>query len=239
MPEARRYNVVPAMALGVAGTAAASTALGSSWELGGQYPLAAATAFVALAVVVVRAAGHAHPYSRFGPANGVTVVRAGLVALLAGGIGNPAAASFLWWAIGVTTLVTALDGVDGWLARRTRMASGFGARLDMETDAALILVLSIFVWQHQKAGAWVLLCGLMRYAFVAAGWMIPWMAQPLRSTWRGKAVAVVQFIGLGLALAPIVPPSVSTPIAAATLAALTWSFALDIRWLLGTHGSRF
>ena len=42
------------------------------------------------------------------------------------------------------------------------MTSGYGARFDMETDAAFILVLSILVWQHGKAGAWVLLCGLMR-----------------------------------------------------------------------------
>ena len=34
--------------------------------------------------------------------------------------------------------------------------SSFGARFDMETDAAFILILSVLVWQHGKAGAWVL-----------------------------------------------------------------------------------
>ena len=37
----------------------------------------------------------------------------------------------------------ALDGVDGHLARRFDQVSDFGARFDMEVDAALILVLCI------------------------------------------------------------------------------------------------
>ena len=80
----------------------------------------------------------------------------------------------------------------------------------METDAALILILSMLVWQHGKAGVWVIACGLMRYAFVAVGWVLPWMAGPLRSTTRGKTVAIGQFIGLGAALSPMVPSPSAT-----------------------------
>ena len=169
-----------------------------------------------------------HPYQRFGPANVVTTIRAMLVALVAVLIGRPATPEMLWVVIGLTAVMGALDGLDGWLARRTRMASEFGARFDMETDAALILVLSILVWQHGKAGAWVLLCGLMRYAFVAAGWLLPWLARPLQSTRRGKTVAVGQLVGLSVALAPIVPVPLSAVAAALTLTALAWSFAIDI-----------
>ena len=169
-----------------------------------------------------------HPYPRFGPANVVTTVRAMLVALVAVLIGRPATPEMLWSVIGLTAVMGVLDGLDGWLARRTRMASEFGARFDMETDAALILVLSILVWQHGKAGAWVLLCGLMRYAFVAAGWLLPWLARPLPSTRRGKTVAVGQLVGLSVALAPIVPVPLSDVAAALTLTALAWSFAIDI-----------
>jgi len=169
-----------------------------------------------------------HPYPRFGPANVVTTIRAMLVALVAVLIGRPATPEMLWWVIGLTAVMGALDGLDGWLARRTRMASEFGARFDMETDAALILVLSILVWQHEKAGAWILLCGLMRYGFVAAGWLLPWLAQPLQSTRRGKTVAVGQLVGLSVALAPIVAVPLSAVAAALTLTALAWSFAIDI-----------
>jgi phosphatidylglycerophosphate synthase len=105
----------------------------------------------------------------------------------------------------------------------------------METDAAFILVLSILVWQHGKAGAWVLLCGLMRYAFVAAGLVLPWLAAPLRPTRRGRTVAVVQLLGLSVALAPAVSVPASSAVAAVTLAALTWSFAIDVAWLARQH----
>jgi len=180
---------------------------------------------------VVRVAGGQHPYPRFGSANAVTAIRAILAALVAGLIGQPAAPALAWFAIGITVFAAMLDGLDGWLARRTRMTSEFGARLDMETDALLILVLSVLVWQHGKAGVWVLLCGLMRYGFVAAGWLLPWLARPLRSTSRGKTVAVGQLFGLGVALAPTVPAPHAASVAALTLAALVWSFSIDVRWL--------
>jgi hypothetical protein len=68
----------------------------------------------------------------------------------------------------------------------------------------------------------------MRYAFAAAGWMLPWLAAPLRPTRRGRAVAAGQLLGLGVALTPAVPPGASAAIAAMTLAALAWSFAVDV-----------
>ena len=68
----------------------------------------------------------------------------------------------------VATLTALLDAVDGALARRSGLASDFGARFDMETDAAFTLVLCALVLQAGQAGPWVLAAGLMRYAFVAA-----------------------------------------------------------------------
>ena len=231
MRERRRYNVAPAIGLGLAGTAAMGTIVGAWLDLTAVYPLEAAAVCAAIMASVVRVAGHQHPYPRFGAANCVTTLRVMLTALVAGLVGNPGTTPLLWCAIGSVVLVSVLDGVDGWLARRTRMASAFGARFDMETDAALILVLSMLVWQHDKAGAWVLLCGLMRYGFVATGRVLPWLAQPLRSTRRGQTVAVAQYIGLSIALAPIVPRPLSAIAAAATLAALVWSFTVDAIWL--------
>ena len=46
--------------------------------------------------------------------------------------------------------MTALDGVDGWLARRSGIASAFGARFDMEIDALLILVLAVLAWRSAR-----------------------------------------------------------------------------------------
>ncbi|MCC7242166.1 MAG: CDP-alcohol phosphatidyltransferase family protein, partial [Acidobacteria bacterium] len=91
-----------------------------------------------------------------------------------------------------------------------------------------ILILAVLVWTFGKAGSWVLACGFMRYGFVAAGTVMPWMARPLAATVRGKTVAVLQLAGLGAALAPPVTPPASTAAAAIALASLTWSFAVDI-----------
>jgi phosphatidylglycerophosphate synthase len=229
MPHAPRYNVV--LAVGLVCTASLGWIVGSWIEAGAAYPLVAAAFFAVLFTAVVRVAGGHHSYARFGPANHVTTIRAMLAALAAGLVGHPAAAAALWSVIGLTALMAALDGLDGWLARSTRMVSAYGARFDMETDAAFILVLSALVWQHEKAGVWVLCCGLMRYAFVAAGRMLPWLAEPLRATRRGRIVAIGQLLGLGVALAPIVPWPASAAVAGVTLAVLAWSFAIDIAWL--------
>ena len=196
-----------------------------------MYPVRAAAFFAILFIAVARIPGAQHPHAAFGPANTVTTVRAVLAGLAAGLIGHAATRETLWAVIGLTVLMALLDGTDGALARSTRMASTYGARFDMETDAAFILVLSILVWQEGKAGPWVLACGLMRYLFVAGGWAFRWLAAPLRATRRGRAVAVVQVVGLGVALAPAIPPSTSAAVAAGTLAALAWSFAIDIAWL--------
>lgn len=194
-------------------------------------PLIALAVFASMITVALLALRAYHPFPRLGPANQITMIRAGVAAIAASLITEPAGTSVAWVLVIATAVMAALDGVDGWLARRTGLSSAFGARFDMETDAFFMLVLAVLVWRHDKAGAWVLAIGLMRYAFVAAGWLLPWLAQPLRATWRGKAVAVAQVIGLGVALLPVVPASASAVVCAVLLAALACSFAIDVRFL--------
>jgi phosphatidylglycerophosphate synthase len=233
MPHTPRYNV--ALAVGLAGTAGLGWMAGSWIGAGVSYPIMAAAFFGVLFTTVVAVAGAQTLHVRFGPANVVTTARAMLAALAAGLVGQSASPALLWPLIGVTALVAVLDGLDGWLARATRTVSAFGARFDMETDAAFILVLSVLVWQYEKAGIWVLGCGLMRYAFAGAGRVLPWLAKPLRATRRGRTVAILQLVGLGVALAPIVPRPASAAVAGVTLAALGWSFAVDVAWLWRHH----
>ena len=151
-----RYDVALAIAFGLVVTAGAGMIAGAWLEAGAVYPLKATAVFAVLMVAVVRVTGDEQLVLRFGPANYVTTIRAILVALAAGVIGYPATPEVLWVVIGLVGVMGALDGLDGWLARRTAMESAFGARFDMETDALLVLVLSVLVWQHEKAGAWVL-----------------------------------------------------------------------------------
>jgi phosphatidylglycerophosphate synthase len=173
---------------------------------------------------------------RFGAANAVTLARAALVALLAALVGTAPDAALGWAVVALGTAGVALDGVDGALARSRNETSKFGARFDMETDALLILVLAALVWQHGKAGAWILAAGLLRYAFVAAGSLAPWLGAALPPSRRRQAVCVVQIVTLLGALVPVVVQPWSAALALAGLAALVWSFALDVRWLARAAG---
>jgi len=169
-----------------------------------------------------------HPFDTYGAANHVTTFRAALIALIVGLVFEPATREVATTATTMGVVVSALDGVDGWLARRTRMSSAFGARFDVESDSLFVMAMSVLVWRHDKAGVWILAGGLFRYAFVAAGWMLPWMAGGLRPTNRARAVAACHMLGLTIALAPIVASWFSSAGLAATLMLLAWSFAVDV-----------
>jgi len=219
-----------AVALAAAATVGAAALLGGWLELPAVVLRAAALAvaggaiFLWLAVRRLRA-------PRFGAANSVTLLRAALAVLLAALVGAAPSAALGWVIVGLGTAGVALDGVDGALARHRDEAGTFGARFDMETDALLILVLAALVWQQGKAGAWILTAGLLRYLFVAAGWALPWMGAALPPSRRRQAVCVVQIVSLLVALAPVVARTWSAALALAGLAALVWSFGVDVRWL--------
>ena len=186
---------------------------------------------------------HLHPHAAFGPANRVTLVRMLMLCLLAAlalhHMGSGPATPPPWGAWTLVLLATGtalLDAVDGALARRTGLASAFGARFDMETDAAFILVLCALVVQYEQTGPWIFAAGLMRYAFVAAAWIWPALAGSLPPSKRRQAVCVLQIAALIACLAPVVSPALASVLGAASLALLTWSFAIDIRYLLQTPG---
>jgi phosphatidylglycerophosphate synthase len=197
-------------------------------QLSGLFPVKAVTLFAFGSLAVLILAMQHLPTDRFGPANQVTLARGGLVALLFALVGDPAAA---WLAVVVASIALVLDGLDGWIARRFQVASGFGARFDMETDALLLVALTGLVWQYQKAGPWILLAGLMRYLFVAASVPLPYMTSPLPPKRRRQTVFVVQAIALVVCISPIVVQPFSGLIALFGLLLLTWSFAVDVAYL--------
>jgi len=136
-----------------------------------------------------------------------------------------------WYIIAVATVALVLDGVDGWLARRSGTSTEFGARFDMELDSFLMLVLSILVWRSGKVGAWAILIGLPRYLFVASGWIWSMLRVELPPSARRKAVCVAQGVLLLVCLGPIISPALATVAAASALTVLAYSFAVDIIWL--------
>ncbi len=185
-----------------------------------------------VAVLVVAFLPERLPNDRFGPANFVTLTRAFLTCVLAGAIGaGPGSAATAWALCGLAAFSLLLDGLDGWLARSRNETSAFGARFDMESDSLYLLALSLLVYDLGKAGLWVLLAGLARYAFVAAALVWHWLAAELPERRRRKWVFAFQAGLFVLCLAPAVPASFSAPLAAVGVAALLGSFALDLAWL--------
>ena len=214
--------------------------VGGTWwllDLPASYVLIGAALYGLLAALVSWGLPRDGAGPGVGPANRVTLGRATLALPILALSVQPGALGTggLWWVISVSSAVLILDGLDGRIARRTGTESTFGARFDMELDAALIMALSLIVWRDGRVGAWVLLIGLMRYVFVAAGWIWPALAIDLPPSLRRKVVCVAQGVVLLVALGPIIPGWLALGATAGGLAALTYSFAVDTRWAL-RHG---
>ena len=167
---------------------------------------------------------------RLGPADQVTLIRAtlagGVAALTADPYGRPAPVTTL---VALTVVALVLDAVDGWVARRTETESTLGGHFDGEVDAFLILVLSVYV--ARSAGAWVLAIGAARYAFLAAGWMLPWMRRTLPQRYWRKVVAATQGVALTFAVPDVLPRFLTNAVLAVSLALLAESFSRDVGWL--------
>ena len=169
--------------------------------------------------------------SVFGWANWATLARSTMVAvvtaLVATSFTSPVSVPLL---IALASIALALDAVDGWLARRTGSASELGARFDMEVDAFLLLVLSVYV--AQGVGWWVLAIGLLYYAFAAAGLLLPWMRATLPPRYWRKVVTAVAGIALVVAASGVLPPLGNALVTLIALALLVESFARDVLWLI-------
>jgi phosphatidylglycerophosphate synthase len=156
---------------------------------------------------------------RLGPASWLTLARAtlavGVAALAADSFAHGAPVALL---VTLAAVALGLDAVDGWVARRTGMATALGARFDGEVDAFLILALSVYV--APKYGAWVLAIGAARYVFLAGEWLLPWMRRPLPPRrWR-KVVAATQGVVLTVAASGVLPRALTQALLVAALALL-------------------
>ncbi|MFF3547364.1 CDP-alcohol phosphatidyltransferase family protein [Streptomyces platensis] len=171
----------------------------------------------------------------FGMANRVTLART----ILVGGVTALVADSFerrtpVAVLVALAAVALILDAVDGQVARRTGTVTPLGARFDMEVDAFLILVLCVYL--VVPLGPWVLCIGLMRYVFVAASWVWPWLSGALPHSMARKTVAALQGVVLVVAGAGVLPRTAAVLAVSAALALLVWSFGRDVGWLWRVRG---
>jgi len=183
--------------------------------------------------ITYRAFCNSYPHASLGWCNGVTLFRLALVCTVVAWLFAPPA--FAWAIVSVATVAFALDGLDGWLARREGYVSAFGSRFDMEVDSVLALALAAHAYLGGDVTPAVILLGLPRYAFFAAQLKWPWIAGDLPPRFSRKVVCVLQIAALIVLLLPMVGASLSNIIVAATAATLIWSFWLDLRHLRGAR----
>ena len=220
------FPVVGVIAQVLMGAALAGTVglSGAGWVVG-------VTCGVLVNAILARGILRYRPH-RLGQADWVTLARAtlavGVAALIADSFDEPTHVTML---VTLSAVALALDAVDGWLARRSKTASKLGAHFDGEVDAFLILVLSVYV--ARSTGAWVLAIGAARYMFFAAGWLLPWMREPLPPRYWRKVVAATQGVVLTIAAAEVLAPAVTQVALVGALALLGESFGRDVWWLWG------
>jgi phosphatidylglycerophosphate synthase len=230
-----RSTLACALAGCAIGEAVVAWILGDRLGFGAWFAAKAAIVFGTGVFMVPAAAGRGHPFTRFGPANVLTTIRLAGVALIAACIGEGKPSGVALGIAGASMLLAVLDGVDGWLARRSGLASAFGARFDMEVDALLVMILSLLIWQYGKAPWWIVLAGLLRYAFVVSGWIWPRMGAPLPPSRRRRLVCVIQIVGLSVVMLPAIVQPASTWLAALLLLVLSGSFFVDTLLLWRQH----
>lgn len=138
-------------------------------------PLAGGLLGLTIFVGVVAFAASETAPRPLGLANRLTLTRLAVLAALAGaGLSTtvaPGAGRVLagWIPCLCYTAAALADAADGAIARRTRTASAFGARLDAEADAlGLAAASGIAVFARETLPGWYLFAGFGRYLFGAA-----------------------------------------------------------------------
>ena len=218
----------------LSGLLAVAAVLGAALAFGAFHAFGTATLPLVIFGAVVMIAGyglsHSYPHDVLGWCNVVTLARAAMVAFLAGAVLSPGGTA--WLVFAVASVAFALDGVDGWLARRSGLTSGFGARFDMETDAGLGAVIALWLLVSGTTGPEILVLGVMRYAFVAASIIWPALQAPLPEAFRRKAICVVQVAALVMLVCPLTPTALVLPVGVLAALLLSWSFMVDILSLI-------
>jgi phosphatidylglycerophosphate synthase len=170
-----------------------------------------------------------YPHTALGLCNLVTLLRLVIVSLFF--IVAIEKITPVWATFAIAVFALCLDGVDGWFARTQGLSSDFGARFDVEVDAAFALILSICAAINGASGFFVVLLGLPYYLFRVAKALLPWLRRDLPEHYSRKVVCVFQIAVLAALQLPVLSGGQLDTLVVLVAAALTWSFTRDIVWL--------
>lgn len=160
----------------------------------------------------------------FGAANAITTAR--LVSLVPLALlvdaGMPLWASALAWTI------FSLDGLDGYVARRAHTDSSLGALFDAEVDASFTLLLTWSVFQLGHTGIWVLVGGLLRFAYALSLYLTRVREAEAPRTALGRYAFGLSVSGYTLSLWPFA--DAAALLSGLATALLCYSFSRSFRW---------
>jgi CDP-diacylglycerol--glycerol-3-phosphate 3-phosphatidyltransferase len=179
------------------------------------------------------------PFPTLGAATWITLLRGAAIVALVGFLPlavlpDPALPQPLIWAPGLIYLGIALaDLLDGFVARRQHRLTVLGQRLDIETDAAGLLVALLVAVSLDRLPAFTLLVGLAYYLFLLGIWWrqkrhLPLVA--LQSRPYARIIAGFQMGLVAMALLPLFNPPFSTIAAVLVMTPLLVGFCRD--WLV-------
>jgi phosphatidylglycerophosphate synthase len=157
-----------------------------------------------------------------GIANGITAARVlGILLLL---LFQTYLHPYAFFVLGILILIA--DGLDGYYARKHHTVSEFGDFFDKETDAFFVLAFCVILMEQELIGKWVLIPGLMRYAFVLILYLFHIEHLSLSKSFRRQFVGM-WFMGTIMACFVLPTPIYTAGIIFATTM-LTYSFMKDI-----------
>jgi diaminohydroxyphosphoribosylaminopyrimidine deaminase/5-amino-6-(5-phosphoribosylamino)uracil reductase len=215
--------------VGAAGSAAVLALLLGGSPVG--FALKAVLVPVALWALVRPSLARHLPHTVLGPANAVTLARSLAVAWMAALVGFPGASAWPGLVVLFAGVAIVLDGVDGLVARRSRMSTEFGASVDGELDALLVLVLSVAIWQVDRSGIWILAAGSARFVFLAAMRVWPWLSAPLPFSNHRKLCFGFFVWAMVVVPMPWVSWDAAHLLSFFATVLLLLSFAVDVVWL--------
>ena len=149
--------------------------------------------------LLIRFRGSYTPNKGFGAGNILTLIRVTLALVLM-------AKNDLSLALTAAAIMIALlsDGLDGWIARKSGMASPFGEVFDQESDALLFLAICLLLIEDRQVGLWILLPASYRYLFILFCRSIKPTEKAIQGTWVTRAIGITSVMALAICLAPIV-----------------------------------
>lgn len=162
-----------------------------------------------------------------GYANWTTSAR--LILVIAAGLFYKNIPDFFLFLIGI--VIFCFDGLDGYLARKLKQESEFGAYFDMETDAFYVCVFTLILFERDFAGYWILIPGFMRYFYGTIILLIGRKSKEAIRTKFGPIVAGTFFVSI---LSPFVlPTALYIPILIISSALIILSFGYSFLQNLG------